>query len=177
MRDAYVQVYTGDGKGKTTAALGLALRALGAGLNVFIGQFIKGMRYSEIAMLESLTASLGPERLSVRQYGRGCFILRAPEEADLAAARGGLEAIRTEMASGRWDLIILDEANVALSLGLIDEDSVLGFLKARPKGVELVFTGRGAPASLVAAADLVTEMRCVRHYYEAGVEAREGIER
>lgn len=177
MEKAYVHVYTGDGKGKTTAALGLVVRALGAGLDVYIGQFIKGMRYSEIATLETLDRALGAGRLEVRQFGRGCFIGREPEAADIAAARAGLEAARNAVMSEDWDLVVLDEVNVALSRGLLDEGEVLELLERKPASVELVLTGRGAPEAILARADLVTEMRCVKHYYEAGVQARDGIER
>ncbi len=177
MDKGYLQVYTGDGKGKTTAALGLALRALGAGNSVFLGQFIKGMRYSEIEALERLGAAFGPGRLEVRQFGRGCFIRREPEPADREAANAGLAAARAACLSGRFDLVILDEANVAMSLGLLAPEEVLALAAERPAGVELVLTGRYAPESILAAADLVTEMREVRHYYREGVEARTGIER
>ena len=177
MEKAYVHVYTGEGKGKTTASLGLALRALGAGLDVYIGQFIKGMRYSEIATLADLDRALGPGRLEVRQFGRGCFIGREPETADCESAQAGLAAARDAVMSEDWDLVILDEVNVALAKGLLAEGEVLDLLERRPASVELVLTGRGAPGSILARADLVTEMRCVRHYYEAGVQARDGIER
>lgn len=177
MGKAYVHVYTGDGKGKTTAALGLAIRALGAGLDVYLGQFIKGMRYSEIATLEALDRALGPGRLELRQFGRGCFIGREPEAADFAAASAGLEAARNAILSEDWDLVILDEINVAMAKGLVVESEVLDLLERRPPSVELVLTGRGAPEAIRARADLVTEMRCVKHYYETGVQARDGIER
>jgi cob(I)alamin adenosyltransferase len=180
MEKGYVQIYTGDGKGKTTAALGLALRALGAGLSVFIGQFIKGMRYSEIEALDRLSKAFlrkdGSPSLEVRQFGRGCFIRRAPEPADIEAAAAGLEAAREAMLSEKWDLIILDEINVALTIGLLAEGEALRLLDERPAGVELVLTGRGAPESLLARADLITEMREVKHYYQRGVEGRKGIE-
>lgn len=191
MREGYTQVYTGNGKGKTTAAIGLAVRALGAGLAVYIGQFIKGMRYSEIGALELLAeavsgsgagsgAGTGAERrarLDIRQYGRGCFIGREPEQADRDAARAGLDEARAALLSGRYDVVILDEANVAVSLGLIAEGELLALMAARPSGAELVVTGRYATEAVLDAADLVTEMREVRHYYARGVQAREGIER
>lgn len=180
MEKAYLQIYTGEGKGKTTAALGLALRALGAGLSVYIGQFIKGMRYSEIRALEALAEAFkrkdGSPALEVRQFGRGCFIRRAPEEADIEAARSGMDAARRAMLSGAYDLVILDELNVALSIGLLSEAEALGFVGERPESVELVLTGRGATAALLEAADLVTEMREAKHYYKRGVQARKGIE-
>ena len=180
MEKGYLQIYTGNGKGKTTAALGLALRALGAGLSVYVGQFIKGMRYSEIRALDELAAIFkrrdGSPALEVRQFGRGCFIRREPEPADIEAAREGLEAARKAMLSGNYDLVILDELNVAVSIGLISESEALAFAGKRPAAVELVLTGRGAPDALIQAADLVTEMREVKHYYARGVEARKGIE-
>jgi cob(I)alamin adenosyltransferase len=176
----YLQIYTGNGKGKTTGALGLALRALGAGLSVYIGQFIKGMRYSEIRALEELAGVFkrrdGSPALEVKQFGRGCFIRREPESADIEAARSGLETARRAMLSGSYDLVILDELNVALSIGLLSEAEALDFIGKRPERVELVLTGRGAPEALIERADLVTEMREVKHYYKAGVEARTGIE-
>ena len=173
----YLQVYTGNGKGKTTAAVGLAVRALGAGLNVFFAQFIKGGRYSEIEALESLSASRdGLGGLLCRQYGLGCFIMRSPEAEDIAAARDGLDDALREMKSGRYRLVILDEANVAVKLGLLSEEALIAFAKERPRDAELVITGRGAPASLIELADLVTEMREVTHYYQKGILARRGIE-
>jgi cob(I)alamin adenosyltransferase len=177
MKQGYVQVYTGNGKGKTTAALGLCMRALGAGLSVYIGQFIKGMRYSEIITLEKLSSIFGSEKLKVEQYGRGCFIWRTPEPADIAAAQEGLKKATQAMLSGNYDLVIVDEINIALYYNLISEKDLNQFLDSRPLEVELVLTGRYAPASLIARADLVTEMCEIHHYYTKGVEAREGIER
>jgi cob(I)alamin adenosyltransferase len=170
----YLQVYTGEGKGKTTAAIGLAVRALGAGMSVFFAQFIKSGRYSEIEALEAISGSLG--LLVCRQYGKGCFIMRAPEEEDIEAARNGLEDALREMLSGRYQLVALDEANVAVKLGLLKKEDLLCFVDQRPEGVELVITGRGASEELIARADLVTEMKEVKHYYQKGVKARKGIE-
>lgn len=177
MEQAYFQVYTGNGKGKTTAAIGLAVRALGAGLSVYIGQFVKGMRYSEITTLETLATALGSGRLDIEQYGRGCFIFRDPEREDKEAAAAGLVKARSALESGHYGLVILDELNVALHLGLVMEDDVLALVKARPRSVELVVTGRYASEAIIEAADLVTEMKEIRHYYHDGVEARDGIER
>lgn len=170
MDHAYVHVYTGDGKRKTTAALGLLLRARGAGLKVCLVQFIKSMEYHEVGMLKELG-------VPVRQFGRGCFIRGEPEEADRKLARDGLTYARRLLHRGDLDLLILDEVNVAIHLGLVDETEVLDLLPARPAGLELVCTGRGAPEALINAADLVTEMVNVKHYYDAGVPARDGIER
>ncbi|MEJ2338831.1 MAG: cob(I)yrinic acid a,c-diamide adenosyltransferase [Gemmatimonadales bacterium] len=167
----YVQVYTGDGKGKTTAALGLALRAAGAGFRVFIAQFVKGTEYSELAALSRLE-----DRITVRSVGRRCFIHDAPEPEDVAAAREGLKQVREILLGGRYDVVILDEANIAVHFGLFSEDDLLEVVDLRPPGVELVVTGRNAPARLIQAADLVTEMREIKHYYAQGVQARKGIE-
>jgi len=168
----YVQVYTGDGKGKTTAALGLAVRAAGAGLRVFIGQFIKGLHYSELDGLARYA-----DLITIRQYGRGCFIGRTPDPADVAAAREGLDEVRRAIASGEYPLVILDEANVAVRYGLFSIDDLLAVIDAAPPGVERVVTGRHAHARLVERADLVTEMTEVKHYYTRGVVARDGIEK
>ncbi len=165
-----VQVYTGDGKGKTTAALGLALRAAGAGLRVFIGQFVKGMEYSELRALERF-----PE-IEVRRYGRECFIDREPEPEDIEAARAGLADAREELLSGRWDIVILDEANIATFFKLFPVEELLALIAERPACVELVITGRRADPRVIEAADLVTEMREVKHYYQCGVPCRKGIE-
>ena len=167
----FVQVYTGDGKGKTTAALGLALRAAGAGLRVYFGQFIKNADYSEIKALARFA-----DCITVRQFGRGCFLLTEPAPEDRAAARRALDGIGLALVSGDYDLVIADEANVAVALGLIEPDDLVALIDQRPEQVELVLTGRGAPDAVLARADLVTEMRCVRHYYDRGVLARPGIE-
>ncbi|MCF8146028.1 MAG: cob(I)yrinic acid a,c-diamide adenosyltransferase [Deltaproteobacteria bacterium] len=168
----YVQVYTGNGKGKTTAAFGLVLRAVGAGLRVFIGQFVKHSKYSEIKAVEKLG-----DAVTLRQYGRGDFLNRKPDDADMRAAREGLKEIREIMLSGRYDIIILDEANIATYYQLFSVEELLDFIEAKPDHVELVLTGREADPRVIAAADLVTEMVEVKHYYRQGVEARVGIEK
>ena len=167
----FVQVYTGDGKGKTTAALGLAMRAAGAGLRVYIGQFIKNADYSELNTLQRLA-----DAITIEQYGLGCMLVRQPTGQDIDAARRGLAAIATALASGAFDLVIADEINVACALGLLAEGDLLGLMACRPATVELVLTGRGAPAEVLERADLVTEMRPIKHYYEQGITARKGIE-
>jgi cob(I)alamin adenosyltransferase len=168
----YVQVYTGDGKGKTTAALGLALRAAGAGLKIYIGQLIKSADYSEIKALKRFS-----EQITLAQFGRGCFIKGAPCAADIDAAQKGLAAIHQALTSEAFDVVIADEVNVAFGCGLLSEADLLDLIKARPAGVELVLTGRNAPAAVLAQADLVTEMREVKHYFQKGVMARDGIEK
>lgn len=172
MEKGYIQVYTGDGKGKTTAALGLALRAAGHGLRTYIGQFMKGWPYGELEALR------GFPHITIEQYGNFRCIRReevTPE--DVARARQGLERAREAMLSGQYDIVVLDEVNVAIWFGLLTVEEVLAFLDQRPDGVEVVMTGRRAPQELIDRADLVTEMREVKHYYQAGVPARTGIER
>lgn len=168
----YVQVYTGNGKGKTTAAFGLALRAVGAGLRVYIAQFVKNLKYSEIKAVERLG-----DAVTLRQYGQGDFLNRKPDETDMRTAREGLKEVREVMLSGRYDVIILDEVNIATYYRLFSVEDLLAFMKARPDHVELVLTGRKADPRIVEAADLVTEMKEVKHYYRQGVNARVGIER
>jgi cob(I)alamin adenosyltransferase len=168
----YVQVYTGEGKGKTTASLGLALRAAGAGWNVFIGQFAKGMRSSELVALERFA-----DRITLHQFGLPRFILGKAKEEDIGLARRGLDEARAAVTSGAYSLVILDEANVAVKLQLFTIDELLAVVDAKLPDVELVITGRDADPRLVARADLVTEMRLVKHYFQAGVVARRGIEK
>ncbi len=168
----YVQVYTGDGKGKTTAAFGLALRAVGAGLRVFIAQFVKNSKYSEIKAVERLG-----DAITLRQYGRGHFLNRKPDEADIRSARKGLEEVQRLMCSGVYNIIILDEVNIATYYNLFSVEDLLAFMGARPDHVELVLTGRKADPRIIEAADLVTEMKEVKHYYQQGVKARVGIEK
>ena len=167
------QVYTGDGKGKTTAALGLALRAAGAGLRVYIGEFMKAGETSEHASLRRLG-------ITVEQFGsgKGLLIRREADADDRACAREGLKKVRRAMTGGAYDLVIADEINVAMACALLEEADLLALADARPEGVELVFTGRGATEAIIDRADLVTEMRAVRHYFrDKGLTARTGIEK
>jgi cob(I)alamin adenosyltransferase len=168
----FVQVYTGDGKGKTTAALGLALRAAGAGLKVFIGQFIKMGEYSEIKALERF-----PDLIRVEQFGLGRFADGKPSPADIEAARSGMARVREVMASAEYQVMILEEANVAVKHGLIAVQELLSIIIEKPAEMEMVITGRNASPLIIAAADLVTEMKAVKHYFEKGVRARVGIEK
>jgi cob(I)alamin adenosyltransferase len=168
----YVQVYTGDGKGKTTAVLGLSIRAAGAGKKVFIAQFIKMGDYSEIKALQRFS-----DVITVEQYGKGRFIKGKPSSEDIDAANKGLERIHAVLIGAQYDVVILDEANVAVMCGLFSVDDILRLIAVKPENVELVFTGRGADPRVVDKADLVTEMRCIKHYYDNGVHARVGIEK
>ncbi len=166
-----IQVYTGEGKGKTTAALGLALRASGAGFKVFIGQFVKKGSFSELKSLERL------QGVDVEQFGSGRFIVSAISREDKDYAARGLVRIREVINSGEYDLVVLDEINMALYFNLIEEAELLEIITRRPLHVEIVLTGRNAPEEIIKQADLVTEMREIRHYYENGVAARVGIEK
>lgn len=171
-RTGLVQVYTGDGKGKTTAGTGLAVRARGAGLRVAFVQFVKGGRRSgELAMLEQLGVVVSrPAEHSTGLLGDGL------NDDDRAASARAWEIASEAISSGSYDVVVLDEACVALAYELIAEAPLLEALASRPSHVEVVLTGRGATPALVEAADLVTEMRLVKHPYERGVPARLGIE-
>jgi len=171
MRRGYVQVYTGNGKGKTTAALGLALRAAGAGLKVLIVQFVKKKKCSEHRVLKKFGSLI-----TMKQHGKGFLLKRKANQSDREGARAGLEAAKEAMRSKEYDVVILDEANIAVKCGLLSADDLIEVISARPVSIELVITGRYADAKVVRAADLVTEMREVKHYRKKGVEAREGIE-
>ena len=170
--EGYTQVYTGSGKGKTTAAFGLALRAAGAGLKVYIAQFVKGMKYSELDSIKKLSGSI-----EIKQYGRDCFIFRDPEAEDIRVAQEGLKEVSKLMQSRKYDVIILDEANIATYYKLFSVDDLLELIQTKPENVELIITGRMADPRIIEAADLVTEMKEIKHYYQKGVQAREGIEK
>lgn len=166
-----IHIYTGNGKGKTTAALGLALRAAGAGKKIFIGQFVKGMPYAETEAVQRYLPMV-----TIRQYGRECFIVNAPTQNDIDLARRGLNEVREIIRSGEYDIIILDEANIALYYQLFTVKELLDILQSRSPETEIILTGRYAPPELIAAADLVTEMKEIKHYFSSGVQARKGIE-
>ncbi|MCK4916310.1 MAG: cob(I)yrinic acid a,c-diamide adenosyltransferase [Candidatus Eisenbacteria sp.] len=171
-RRGTVQVYTGDGKGKTTAALGLALRAVGHGLSVYMLQFMKGSsNYGELTSAAKLRGFI------IEQSGRDEFVdKKNPAQVDIDLAAQGLEKARAAVAGGDYDMVILDEINVAVDFGLISIEDVLSLIETRPPHVELVLTGRSAHPNVVRAADLVSEVLNIKHHYDAGVEAREGIE-
>jgi cob(I)alamin adenosyltransferase len=167
-----VQVYTGNGKGKTTAALGLALRAVGRGLKVCMLQFIKGSgRYGEHLAAEKLAPLL-----TVIQTGRPGWVNTKDITEDRRVAQEGLEKVKELLTSGEFDVFICDEINGAVSFGLIDVEQVLELISSKPPKTELVLTGRNAHERIIEAADLVTEMLEIKHYYKAGVPARTGIE-
>jgi cob(I)alamin adenosyltransferase len=168
----YTQVYTGNGKGKTTAAIGLSIRAAGAGLKVFIAQFIKMGDFSEIKALARFS-----DLIRVEQFGLGRFTNRTPAPEDIEAAQRGLEKVKAVMAADDYNIIILEEANVAVKLGLIGVQDLLGIVINKPVEKELVITGRGASPRIIESADLVTEMKPIKHYFQKGVPARIGIEK
>jgi cob(I)alamin adenosyltransferase len=172
LEKGFIQVYTGDGKGKTTCALGLALRAAGQGLQVYMIQFLKGRETGEA----QAAARLAPE-MTLQYFGRpGLVNLKSPAPEDLTLVREAWDLAKKVLAAGEHDLVILDEINLVLTYNLIPLDEALEVLRLRPPHVELVLTGRQAPEELVDLADLVTEMRPVKHYYQAGVKSRRGIE-
>jgi cob(I)alamin adenosyltransferase len=170
-----VQVYTGDGKGKTTAALGLALRAVGHGRRVFIIQFLKS---EEDKSGECLSAQRLAPLLTIKPMGRSGFINRDnPNPKDKILAEQALEYARTLMLGGEYDILILDEINVAAAFGLLPVEAVLHLIQIKPDHMELILTGRYADPQIMEKADLVTEMKNRKHYYEKGVPDRISIER
>ena len=166
----FIQVYTGNGKGKTTAASGIALRAICAGNKVFIGQFMKGQKYSELRAPELLKG------LTIEQFGDVSFCQGIPSEKDFENAAKGLERMKELLPGGEYDLVIMDEINTALFFKLIKTEDVLHLLDMKPQTVEVIMTGRYAPEEIIDRADLVTEMKEIKHYYNKGVQARKGIE-
>jgi len=169
----FVQVYTGNCKGKTTAALGLAFRAMGRGLKTYIGQFMKGQVYGELE-----AARMVAPHITIEQYGRDGWVhvQKPPDPRDVDQAKAGLEKANQAMFSGQYDIIVFDEIITAQWFGLITIEEILDLIKTKPDGVEVILTGRYAPPEIVAAADLVTEMVEVKHYFDQGVQARCGIE-
>lgn len=169
-RKGLVHIYTGNGKGKTTAAFGLAVRATGAGLRVAIHQFMKGRISSETDILRGLRS------ITLTQCGSRCFIRKKPHRKDIAHAARGFARATHDLLSGKFDLVILDEINGAVSLGLIPAADVISLIEQKPEKVELVLTGRNCPKRLYPYADYITEMRQIKHPYRQGIAARAGIE-
>jgi cob(I)alamin adenosyltransferase len=172
LEQGLIQVYTGDGKGKTTAALGLALRAAGHGLQVYIVQYMKGWPdYGELAALRH------QPNITLVQFGRPDFVDREhPDPEDIKLAQQALQHSLDVLRDGRYDVLVLDEINVAVDYGLVSLDQVLSLLDAKPPHLELVLTGRGAHRQLVERADLVTEMLQIKHPFSTGMGGRKGIE-
>ena len=176
-RKGLVLVHTGEGKGKTTAAIGLAVRAWGDGFRILILQFIKGSwKYGELSTLKALAEIDG--RIEIRPTGIGFTRNASSEEMAVhrEKARTALQEALTEMTSGQWDMIILDEINYALKFGLLEEQEVLELLSQKPTDLHLVLTGRNALPAIIDCADLVTEMRLIKHPFQKGIRAQKGIE-
>jgi cob(I)alamin adenosyltransferase len=171
LEKGYIHVYTGPGKGKTTAALGLGLRAAGAGLKVHIVQFMKGRRYSELDSIEKLP------NFSVSQHGRDEFVNKEkPEQIDIDLAKEGFAHTKELIKSGKYDMIILDEINVAVDYNLLDINDVVKLVENKPEKLEIVLTGRYAHPEIQKIADYVSEMLEIKHTYQQGIEARKGID-
>ena len=170
----YIHVYTGNGKGKTTAALGLAFRAMGRGMRSYIAQFMKGVEYGELAA----AAQVAPW-ITIEQFGADSRDCVHPQysDADVELARNGLKRVEQEMLSGAYRIVILDEINVAGYYNVVTIPEVLQCIRKKPHEVELILTGRYASEEVLKAADLVSEMVEIKHYFQQGILARDGIER
>ena len=171
LEKGFIHVYTGNGKGKTTAAIGLGVRATGEGLKVYMIQFMKGRRYSEIDALDHI------QNFTVVQFGRDEFVSKKnPEQIDIDLARKGFEQAKKIINNGEHDVVILDEINVAVDYNLIPLNDVLQLLEEKPKKVELILTGRYASPEVVKQADIVSEILEIKHPYQNGIESRKGID-
>ncbi|MCU0415423.1 MAG: cob(I)yrinic acid a,c-diamide adenosyltransferase [Ignavibacteriaceae bacterium] len=173
LEQGFVQIYTGNGKGKSTAAIGQAVRAAGFGLKTYIAQFMKEYPYNELVSLKHLS-----EWITIEQFGGDDFVYKKelPSREERAKAKRGLDTAKEKMLSGKYDLIILDEAIVAIYFKLIETKDLVELIKIKPENVELILTGRYCPEELIELADLVTEMKEVKHYYQKGISSRKGIE-
>lgn len=170
---SYVQIYTGNGKGKTTAALGLIVRALGNDFKILLVQFLKGRDYGELHSLAKF------ENLEIKRFGRGVFIRDKENvtDEDIQLTRSGYELLKENISKDKYDLIVADEILGTLRYDLISVDEIKWLIENKNENVELVLTGRNAPQDLIDMADLVTEMKEVKHYFKKGVMARKGIEK
>jgi len=168
----HIQIYTGNGKGKTTAALGLAIRTLGAGGKVFIGQFLKSGDYSEMKSLKKFA-----NQIEVEHYGLGRFVKGNPTPEDIEAGMDGYKKVARIIEKGEHDLVILDEGNIAVKYNIFSEQDLLDLFEKKPDHVEIVVTGRGATQAVMKKADLIVEMKDIKHYFQKGVKARIGIEK
>jgi len=171
LKKGYIHVYTGNGKGKTTSAIGLGIRAAGDGLKVHMIQFMKGRKYSELVTLDNI------DGFNYSQHGRDEFVNKDnPEQIDIDLAKEGFKHAKELINSGKYDIIILDEINVAVDFNLISLDEVLKIIDEKPEKLELVLTGRYAHPEIQKYANYVTEMLEIKHPYQQGVEARKGID-
>jgi len=173
LSQGYIQIYTGNGKGKTTAAIGQAVRAAGFGLKTYIVQFMKEFPYNEVKSLKRLK-----EWITIEQFGGDDFVYKKepPGKNEIDKAQRGLAAAKAKMLNSKYDIIILDEVCVSIYFGLFSDEEILTFVKQKPDNVEIILTGRYCPDKLLDKADLVTEMNEVKHYYQDGVKSRKGIE-
>jgi cob(I)alamin adenosyltransferase len=170
LKQGYIQIYSGDGKGKTTASLGVVLRIIGQGGKVFYAQFIKGKRSSEFKALENF-----PENFIHRMFGAGRFIKNTPSQDEITMAENGLSECEKALSSGEYDLVVMDELNGAIKCGILKVDQVIKAINMRNSQTELIITGRNAPPELIEIADLISEIRPIKHYFEKGVITRKGI--
>ena len=173
MEKGYTQIYTGNGKGKTTAALGLLTRAVGHNFKIFLCQFLKGRDYGELHTLQKF------ETVTFERYGRGVFIKNKEfvTDEDKKLMRDGYESLKNALLRGKYDIVIADEILGTLRYDLISVDEIKFLIKNKPETTELILTGRNAPDELIEMADLVTEMREVKHYFQKGIMSRKGIEK
>lgn len=173
LKKGFIQVYTGNGKGKTTAAIGQAVRAAGFGLRTYFVMFMKEFPYNEVKSLESLK-----DFITIVQVGNDDFVYKKvpPSKEEKLKIKNALAEAKGRMLSGKYDLIVLDEIFVSIYFGLITKEEVISFINEKPVHIELILTGRYCPQEIIDKADLVTEMKEVKHYYEKGVMARRGIE-
>jgi cob(I)alamin adenosyltransferase len=173
LKKGFIQIYTGNGKGKTTAALGQAVRAAGNGFRSYILMLMKEFPYNEVSALSSLK-----EFITIEQVGKDDYVYRKelPSNEEVEKAKQALERAGQNMKSGDFEIIILDEVLVAVYFGLITVDDILPLINEKPVDIELILTGRYCPQELIERADLVTEMKEVKHYYQKGILARRGIE-
>ncbi len=173
LKKGYIQVYTGNGKGKTTAALGVALRAAGSGFRTLIVQFMKEYPYSELESLKNLN-----EWITILQFGKDEFVYKGekPSDEDLKIANNAMAFVKDKMIGKEYDIIILDEVLVSIYFGLLEEEKVVELIQSKPEELELILTGRYCPEQIIVKADLVTEMKEVKHYYSKGILSRKGID-
>ncbi|MDR0851585.1 MAG: cob(I)yrinic acid a,c-diamide adenosyltransferase [Clostridiales Family XIII bacterium] len=183
LKTGYVQIYTGDGKGKSTAAFGLAMRMAGRGGRVYIARFMKGLPSGECTAVEAMNRtsdipgeSSAPLRIECEDFGEPKFIIGTPSDEDIELAHQGLRRCMDVVSGGDYDLVVLDEIINAVYFKVLSEDEVLELVHAKADHTEVVLTGRNASQRLIDRADLVTEMKEIKHYYKTGVPARRGIE-
>ena len=170
-KTGYIQIYTGNGKGKTTAAIGVTMRAAASGMKVFFGQFMKNTPSSEHIIFADY-----PHSITLMQFGTGTFVRCSPGAEDYEKAAAGWEHCKKALQSGEYNLVVLDELNTTLKLGLLPVAEIAETIRRKPEQTEVIITGRYATEEIMNIADLITEMKEIRHYFSKGVGARKGIE-